>query len=134
MRDENEDGTNGKVYFTESRGAERMDRDKFIKITTTQSRAEAEQIVQVLKENKIAVYSQGGILNIYMGTSVTGEDIFVSEADQEAARKVLEEFQPIKTNTDFSKNPLSRKQKVLNWIVLSVVIVVIVCTIIIAFF
>lgn len=111
-----------------------MDRDKFIKITTTQSRAEAEQIVQVLKENKIAVYSQGGILNIYMGTSVTGEDIFVSEADQEAARKVLEEFQPIKTNTDFSKNPLSRKQKVLNWIVLSVVIVVIVCTIIIAFF
>ena len=134
MRDENEDGTNGKVYFTESRGAERMDRDKFIKITTTQSRAEAEQNVQVLKENKIAVYSQGGILNIYMGTSVTGEDIFVSEADQEAARKVLEEFQPIKTNTDFSKNPLSRKQKVLNWIVLSVVIVVIVCTIIIAFF
>ncbi len=63
-----------------------MDKDKFIKITSTQSRAEAEQIVQILKENNIAAYSQGGVMNIYMGTSVTGEDIFVSEADQEAAK------------------------------------------------
>ena len=36
-----------------------MDKDKFIKITSTQSRAEAEQIVQILKENNIAAYSQG---------------------------------------------------------------------------
>ena len=111
-----------------------MDRDKFIKITSTQSRAEAEQIVQVLKENKIAAYSQGGVMNIYMGTSVTGEDIFVSEADMEAARKLLEEFQPIKTSADFVKNPMTKRQKVLNWIVLAVVVIIIVCTIFIAFF
>ncbi|MEE0418879.1 MAG: DUF2007 domain-containing protein [Lachnospiraceae bacterium] len=111
-----------------------MDKDKFIKITSTQSRAEAEQIVQILKENNIAAYSQGGVMNIYMGTSVTGEDIFVSEADQEAAKKLLEEFQPIKTSADFMKNPLTRRQKILNWIVLAVVIIILLCSIFIAFF
>ena len=42
-----------------------MSENKLVKITTVNSLAEAEQIIQYLKENGVSAMRQGGIMDVY---------------------------------------------------------------------
>lgn len=106
---------------------------KFVKVAGAGSYAEAEQIVSFLKENHIAAYRQGGIMDVYGGNSAPKEEIMVLETDREAAERILENFQPIQVNRTFGGRSLSKTQRVISWIVVAVVIIWIVVPIILSF-
>lgn len=55
--------------------------DNFVKITSVEGIAEAEQLLRTLKKHGIEGYRQGGILNAYFGIPNAKEDIFVREID-----------------------------------------------------
>ena len=66
---------------------------KPIKIYSCADRIQADMIVEALNENGIPAYTEsqgsGGYMNIYMGTSVFGTDIYVDEADTAQAKEIL---------------------------------------------
>lgn len=102
-----------------------MSEDRLVKITSVESFAEAEQILQILKQNSITAYRRGGIMDVYTGNSAHGEDIMVAEEDGETARKILEDFQPIKVSSSGKKRIYTRNQKIFCWILL--VLIVLIC-------
>lgn len=65
-----------------------------IKIFSAQDNIQAEMILETLSNNKIPAYKQdigsSGIMNIYGGNSIDGEDIYVAEEDAGRAMEVLE--------------------------------------------
>lgn len=99
-----------------------MKQDKFIKITSSGSTAEAEQIVQYLNNNGIPAYCQNGIMDIYMGNAAVNSDIMVAEKDQKNAQKVLEGFQPIKTAASGCGRNFSKGQRVMGWALLILIL------------
>lgn len=103
-----------------------MSKDNFIKIASSSSTIEAEQIIQILKANGISAYRQGGIMDLYMGNSTVGEAIMVSAKDQIPAQKIVNEFQPIKTNTTVYGHRFSRWQLIIGWALLTLMILCIV--------
>ena len=64
-----------------------------IEIKFVANPTEAELIMNLLRENGIQCFSKcretGGYMNIYMGYSVYGEDIYVDKADCEKALEML---------------------------------------------
>ncbi len=80
------------------------DKDRImVKAGFALSSVEAEQMVQFLGENHIAAYSKGGIMSIYAGNSVTGQEIMVAKEDLEKAKLILHSYTPIRTFS-FRKN------------------------------
>lgn len=71
-----------------------MEAMKPVKVYSSAERIEADMLVMALKDNHISAYRQGvgsgGYLDIYSGNSVFGEEIFVDEADVQAAKKIIE--------------------------------------------
>lgn len=65
-----------------------------IKIFSAQDNIQAEMILDTLAGNKIPAYKMdigsSGIMNIYGGNSMGGEDIYVAEEDAERAMEVLD--------------------------------------------
>lgn len=65
-----------------------------IKLYTAQDSIQAEMIISTLKNSNIPSYKKdlgnGGIMNIYGGNSKAGADIYVADADAEAAAEILE--------------------------------------------
>ena len=71
-----------------------MSENKLVKITTVNSLAEAEQIIQYLKENGVSAMRQGGIMDVYTSNSIAGEDIMIDENQLRIAEKLLKRFRP----------------------------------------
>lgn len=70
-----------------------MEGMKVTKVCSARDKIEAEMILDILNQNGIAAYKQGigsgGIMDIYAGNSIYGEDIFADEKDVETARELL---------------------------------------------
>ncbi len=71
-----------------------MEAMKPVKVYSSAERIEADMLVMALKDNHISAYRQGvgsgGYLDICSGNSVFGEEIFVDEADVQAAKEIIE--------------------------------------------
>lgn len=103
-----------------------MSSNNFVKVISSGSTVEAEQIVQLLKQNGISAYRQSEIMDIYTGNAMTSEDVMVAMKDQEAALKVLKDFQPIKANTSGYRREFPKGQMIIGWIVLAVILLFII--------
>lgn len=66
-----------------------------VKLTSVATKLEAEMIGTLLEENGISCYIKdleaGGYMNIYMGFSVYGSELYVRESDLETAKALLNE-------------------------------------------
>lgn len=64
-----------------------------VKLKSAVNNIEAELIINLLHNNNITCYKKskgsGGYMNIYMGYSVFGEDIYVDKEDYEKANTLL---------------------------------------------
>ncbi len=69
---------------------------KAVKLDTASNEIEAGLIMNLLLNNQIPCYKKskgaGGYLNIYMGYSVFGEEIYVTEKDYQRAKALLDEL------------------------------------------
>lgn len=67
-----------------------------VRLYSAQDRLQAEIIIEALRRNGIPAYRQGlgsgGLMDIYGGNSIYGEDIFVGEQDAERAAEVLRDM------------------------------------------
>lgn len=99
-----------------------MDSYNFVKVISSESTVEAEQIVQLLKQNNISAFRQSEIMDIYTGNAMMNEDVMVAIKDQDAALKILKDFQPIKTNTFGYRREFSKGQMIIGWIVLAIIL------------
>lgn len=73
-----------------------MEAMKPIKVYSSAERIEADMLVEALKNNKISAYRQGvgsgAYMDICSGYSVFGEEIYVDEADVQAAKEIIHEI------------------------------------------
>lgn len=104
--------------------------EKLICITTANSRIEAEQMISFLKENGIYAAIQGGIQELYIGDSVSGEKIMVSAADKEKARELLKNFVPVETRASDLGKQTTKTQKAVNWILLGIIAAILIFAVI----
>ncbi|MCD2491730.1 DUF2007 domain-containing protein [Lacrimispora sp. NSJ-141] len=100
-----------------------MEEQELVVVFSAAGRTEAEQIVRLLKENEIPAVRKGGVMDVYMGNSITGEEILVSLENLDTAKKILEGFQPISTSSGEGRRVYSKGQKVIGWILLAVAVV-----------
>lgn len=67
-----------------------------IKLISVANNIEAELIINLLHNNNIECLKiskeAGGYMNIYMGYSIFGEDIYVNETDYQTAKELLNEI------------------------------------------
>lgn len=103
-----------------------MSNNNFVKVISSGSTIEAEQIVQLLKQNGIPAYRQSEIMDIYTGNAMMGEDVMVAIKDQDVALKILKDFQPIKTNTSGYSRKYSKEQRIIGWAVLVIILLFII--------
>ena len=70
-----------------------MDAMKPVKVYSCAKRFQADMIIEALKSEGIPAYSQsdgsGEYMEIYMGTSLFGEDIYVDESDAARAEEII---------------------------------------------
>ena len=70
-----------------------MNAMKPVKVYSCAKRFQADMIVEALKNEGIPAYSQsdgsGEYMEIYMGTSLFGEDIYVDESDAARAEEII---------------------------------------------
>lgn len=97
----------------------------FIKIASVGSTIEADQIVNILKDNGIDAYRQGGIMDIYLGNSTVGEDIYVFEKDQKIAQKIMHGFDPIKTNAVERRVKQETRKRIVGWVLLILMVLIV---------
>lgn len=74
---------------------------KPVKITSAANEIEAQLIINLLRNNDIPCFKKdkaiGGYMNIYMGYSVFGEDIYVDEEDYEKAITIINDLSVAKS-------------------------------------
>lgn len=74
------------------------------KIYSCSDRVQADMLIEALKREGIPAYAEskgsGDYLNIYMGTSVFGETIYVDEGDAERAKEIIESMTQTDSSTD----------------------------------
>ncbi|MCI1655847.1 MAG: DUF2007 domain-containing protein [Lachnospiraceae bacterium] len=99
-----------------------MSEDTFVKIMDVPGYSEADQIVQILQSHGIPAFYQGGLQDVYMGSSMMGQDILVREKDAARARELLVEFQPVSFQTAYSRKGRTGRQKLLFGIILILLI------------
>ena len=95
-----------------------MSENKLVKITTVNSLAEAEQIIQYLKENGVSAMRQGGI----------------DENQLRIAEKLLKEFEPIKVNTSNHKLIKEAENTIMNRMLLGIITIIILIAILFLIF
>ena len=105
-----------------------------VKIKTVNSMAEAEQIIQYLKENGVVAMRQGGIMDVYTSNSIAGEDIMIDENQLGLAENLLKEFEPIKVNTSNHKLMKESSNSIMNRILLGIIAIIILTAIYFIFF
>ena len=71
-----------------------MEGMKPVKIYSCADRVDADMITETLNDRGIPAYSEskgsGDYMNIYMGTSIFGNDIYVNEKDADRAKEIIE--------------------------------------------
>lgn len=81
-----------------------------IKIESVANDIDAELIINLLQNNNIPCFKKnkgaGGYMNILMGYSIFGEDIYVDKNDYEAAMAILNDLQPDKETMDDESIPM----------------------------
>ncbi len=86
--------------FIPEAGSSRLEAMKPVKLTTVVQNYDAGIILNLLENNHIPCFKKdqftGGYMNLYMGYSVYGQDIFVDEADYEKALALIQILDPIK--------------------------------------
>lgn len=107
-----------------------MKADKFVKIASVSGTTEAEQMVNALKENGIIAFRQGSVMDVYTGSSVTGEDILVAEKDRAEAERLMKAFRPIGTGPNASEMPAY--QRGMNRVLLGIMLAVLALCLVIA--
>ena len=84
--------------FEEFGQFERFNNTKTMLLETASNEIDAGLIMNLLRNNDIPCYKQskgaGGYLNIYMGYSVFGEEIYVAEQDYQRAKALLNDLSP----------------------------------------
>lgn len=105
-----------------------------VKIKTVNNMAEAEQIIQYLKENGVVAMRQGGIMDVYTSNSIAGEDIMIDENQLGLAENLLKEFEPIKVNTSNHKLMKESSNSIMNRILLGIIAIIILTAIFFIFF
>ncbi|MDO4274178.1 MAG: DUF2007 domain-containing protein [Eubacteriales bacterium] len=103
-----------------------MDESRLIKITEVTSMAEAEQLIQILEENGIPAFRQGGIMDVYTANSIGGEDIMVSEKDRDRSVEILKDFRPVKVNARMKDYALPKGQKTISWLLLGMILIILI--------
>ena len=67
---------------------------KPVKVYSCSDRVQADMLIEALKREGIPAYAEskgcGDYLNIYMGTSVFGETLYVDENDADRAKEIIE--------------------------------------------
>ena len=116
---------NTRYPVTRKNGGCIMGEERFVKIASARTSLEAEQIVRALKEKGIVAYRQSGIMDVYMGNSMEGEDIMTAEKDAAAARELLRDYQPGKSDA-VPRRWESRGQRMIGWVMLAVIVLCIV--------
>lgn len=75
-----------------------------IKIGSFSNAIDAGIIMELLADNQIPCYKKsqgaGGYMNIYMGYSVFGEDIYVSQKDYQRAKELISNLMPQEEATE----------------------------------
>lgn len=70
-----------------------MEGMKPVKVYSCVDRVQADMITETLNEQGIPAYSEskgsGDYMNIYMGVSMFGNDIYVNEKDQDKAKELI---------------------------------------------
>lgn len=70
--------------------------DKMIQLCLVKDKAQAEMIIDILKQNGIAVYREGegsaGIMDSYASNSTFGEKIIINPKDIEKAQELAQPF------------------------------------------
>ncbi|WP_373214261.1 putative signal transducing protein [Ruminococcus sp. 5_1_39BFAA] len=99
-----------------------MSENNMTKLVSAGSYSEAEQIIEMLRQNGIAAMRKGTIMDVYSSNSIMGEDIFVASKQEKAARELLEDFQPIKTGSSREKRKMSKNQTIFIWVLLAIII------------
>ncbi len=78
--------------------------DNLVKIKSVANNIEAELIMNLLKNNNIQCLKKsreaGDYMNIYMGYSIFGEDIYVNDKDCDAALELLNSLSDDESLTD----------------------------------
>lgn len=107
-----------------------MSSNNYVKFLHSESIIEAEQIIDYLHANRISAYIQKNIIDIYMGDSLEGADIFVLETEIQLAKDLLKEFQPIKTRSTRNNRICNDNKSKFMWILVALMIAVILVPII----
>jgi hypothetical protein len=99
-----------------------------VKIKSAVSNIDAELIINLLHNNNITCFKKsrgsGGYMNIYMGYSVYGEDIYVDRTDYEKANQLLDEITDAKelipegVDNDNASVPFYKNPKIIARILL----------------
>lgn len=109
----------------------RKEQDAFVRAAYAADAPEADQMVELLKENGIMARKQGGIRDIYMGGAAVGEEIMVPREQEAEAAAVLKEFQPIRISEP-EQRKLSREERanearnIMSWLFVAVVVLMII--------
>lgn len=102
-----------------------------VKIYSAPDAINGEMIINLLRNEGIKCYKKeletGNYMNIYMGYSVFGEEIYVNAMDEKAAREILKVLEPEdqEDKEDFldedlyQKVPLYKNRRIIVWIFLS---------------
>jgi len=79
-----------------------------IKLTAASNEIDAQIISNLLKSNNIPCLikrkGSGGYMQVYMGYTVFGEEIYVSERDYSTALDLLTVLQPVEEQKDITEN------------------------------
>ncbi len=65
---------------------------KEVKLCSVGDRIQAEMLLELLGKNQIPAYRQGDLMDLYGGSSLEGEDIYIREEDLEKATELLREL------------------------------------------
>ena len=103
-----------------------MNDTELVMLRSTESKAESDQIINHLKENGVQAVRQGGVMDIYAGSDLFGEQIMVAHSDLERAQELLKNFQPIRVTAKNLKDQLPKSQKTMNWILTAILFIILI--------
>lgn len=108
--------------------AERTEKADFVRAAYAANTIEAEQMLEILKQNGIIARKQGGIRDIYMAGSAMGEEIMVPEENLEQAVDILRNFRPIQTTSPehWKKDPEKKAgvKKAAAWAIAAIAVLI----------
>ncbi len=104
-----------------------MDTMNAVKIYSAKNRVEADMLVQTLINQDIPAYRQGAAggdyMDIYMGNSVYGENIYVDEKDKDAAMEIIQSIvSPAGQEESEDEDQPTRRRSILVRVIAVVVI------------